>query len=785
MTNMKLRKYKKIAKKIMELAPKYQEMSDEELKQQTYRLKKRLGKGESIHKVLLDAFAVVIEADARLLGMRPYFVQILGGVSLFYGTIAEMKTGEGKTLTATMPLYLRGLMGKGNYLITANSYLAWRDAQEVGKVFEWLGLSISVGVPQEHTEEEIDKKVVYESDIIYTTHSSLGFDYLFSNLTTELDEQYVKTFNFVLIDEVDAILLDMAQTPLIVSGASKVQSNLFETCDWFVKSIKRNKDYQLSEDQRNVWLTEQGIKEVESFFGIEKILDEEWKDLYRHIVTALKANYIMTNNRDYVVDQEEVFLLDEVNGRKLIGTKLQAGLHQALEAKEDVEITKETKALGMITYQNLFKKFKVLSGMTGTAKTDAEEFMNTYKVEVLEIPTNEPVIRKDHKDRIFATNKSKIIASLERVQKAMNIGRPVLIETGSVSMSDLYSRILLEQKIPHNLLNATSAAKEKWIISKAGEKGAVTVATSMAGRGTDIKLSKEAKDLGGLLVVGTEKMTSQRIDNQLRGRAGRQGDPGDSVFYISLEDRIIVESAPRWVSTERKKIKKLNENHEISHKRKYRSVIFKAQNNRKKQEVLGRENTLEYDEIVNVQREKVYETRNLILKASLEELSAMIDESTQRAMTLAIDSGILLSQEQTLDFIYNSIDYNFDSERMESVGKESKKQTIEFLKHVILEREQSQTERFTNDFQLTYFKRIILLKAVDSMWGEQAETLQQLKSVVASRSWGQHRPIYEFQTEARKSFLEMKHAIWQQTLKNYLLSTFNENEDGTIDLEFP
>lgn len=781
-----MNKYKKIVKKIISLASKYKQMSDQELQQQTQYLKERIQKGESITKILPDAYAVVVEADERILKMRPYTVQLIGGIAMFYGTIAEMKTGEGKTLTATMPLFLRGLMGKGNFLVTANSYLAWRDAKEVGKVFEWLGLSVSVGVPKEHSEEEIDKKTVYQSDIIYTTHSSLGFDYLFTNLTTDVDEQYVKYFNFVLIDEVDAILLDMAQTPLIVSGASKVQSNLFESCDWFVKSIKKNTEYKMSEDQRHVWFTRKGIRQAEVFFGIKKILGPNWKDLYRHLVIALKANYIMKLDRDYVVDNGEVFLLDEVNGRKLIGTKLQAGMHQALEAKEKVEITKETKAMGMITYQNLFKKFKVLSGMTGTAKTDIDEFRTTYKVNVMEIPTNKPVIRRDHPDRVYASNKAKILASLQLVKKAIKKGRPVLIETGSVSMSDLYSRVLLEQKIPHNLLNATSVAKETRIISKAGEKGAVTVATSMAGRGTDIKLTEKARQVGGLLVVGTEKMTSERIDNQLRGRAGRQGDPGDSVFYISLEDRIVVESAPKWVSKERKKIvhSEKNDNKPLKN-RKFHSIIFKAQSNRKKQEVLGRESTLEYDEIVNVQREKIYETRNLILRASSEELSQMIKKGIDQAIEHLINTGIYKQKVKLLDFIYNSIDYDFDANKLQSITKWIPKDTTIFLNRLITDKEKKVKLKFEDSFQLTYFKRIILLKAVDSMWIEQAENLQQLKAVVSSRSWGQHRPIYEFQTEARRSFVEMKEAIWGQILKNYLLSTLTKNNDGSMELDFP
>ncbi len=532
MKDKNIKKYKRIANKIIKLIPTYKAMSDSDLQNQTILLKERLANGEKAEKLLPQAYAIVAEADRRVLGLEPYYVQILGGIALFYGNVAEMKTGEGKTLTATMPMYLRGLMGKGNFLITSNSYLAWRDAEEVGKVYRWLGLTISVGVPKDASEEEVDKEAVYGSDIIYTTHSALGFDYLFDNLATTLEEQYVNTFNYVLIDEIDAILLDMAQTPLIISGAPKVQSNLFETSDWFVKSLSEGEDYLKSEDKRNVWFKEEGIKKAEKYFGIHGILTEEWRDLYRHLVLALRANQLLEENRDYVVEEGEILLLDEANGRKLIGTKLQAGLHQAIEAKEGVEITNETRSMGSITYQNLFKKFKILSGMTGTAKTDAEEFRETYNVNVIQIPTNKPIKRVDHPDEVYVTNKAKVLSSLKAVKEALKKGRPVLVETGSVAMSNLYSLLLLQQKIPHNLLNATTVAKESLIVSEAGRKGAVTVATSMAGRGTDIKLDPEAKESGGLLVLGTERMTSDRIDFQLRGRAGRQGDPGDTVFLF-------------------------------------------------------------------------------------------------------------------------------------------------------------------------------------------------------------------------------------------------------------
>jgi preprotein translocase subunit SecA len=791
MKDKNIKKYKRIANKIIKLIPTYKAMSDSDLQNQTILLKERLANGEKAEKLLPQAYAIVAEADRRVLGLKPYYVQILGGIALFYGNVAEMKTGEGKTLTATMPMYLRGLMGKGNFLITSNSYLAWRDAEEVGKVYRWLGLTISVGVPKDASEEEVDKEAVYGSDIIYTTHSALGFDYLFDNLATTLEEQYVNTFNYVLIDEIDAILLDMAQTPLIISGAPKVQSNLFETSDWFVKSLSEGEDYLKSEDKRNVWFKEEGIKKAEKYFGIHGILTEEWRDLYRHLVLALRANQLLEENRDYVVEEGEILLLDEANGRKLIGTKLQAGLHQAIEAKEGVEITNETRSMGSITYQNLFKKFKILSGMTGTAKTDAEEFRETYNVNVIQIPTNKPIKRVDHPDEVYVTNKAKVLSSLKAVKEALKKGRPVLVETGSVAMSNLYSLLLLQKKIPHNLLNATTVAKESLIVSEAGRKGAVTVATSMAGRGTDIKLDPEAKESGGLLVLGTERMTSDRIDFQLRGRAGRQGDPGDTVFFVSMEDKIVVESAPKWVAKARKKLVEENEQKETAEtkplkEKKYDKIINKSQANRKNQEVESRKNILEYDEIISVQREMIYTARNKVMEGSIAFLEGIIQRSTENVIDSFTSEKTNLDRNKLIDFIYNNIAYNFDASTIDrELNDYGKKHVREYLNRMILTQIEQVHFKIPDSFQQLYFKRIVTLKAIDTMWIEQSDNLQQLKSVVNGRSWGQHRPIYEFQIEARRSFFEMKDEIWLNILRNLLLSDLVYNSDGSIDVDFP
>lgn len=789
MKNRKFRRYEKITNKIIALAETYQQMSDEELQSQTLLFREKLEQGTKPETLLIPAYAVVVETNRRLLGMTPYPVQILGAVALFFGNVAEMKTGEGKTLTATMPLYLHGLKGKGNFLITSNPYLARRDAQDMGKVYEFLGLTIEIGVP-EFEDEEIDKEIVYNADIVYTTNSALGFDYLFDNLAVTVEKQYIDRLEFVLIDEIDAILLDMAQTPLVISGAPKVQSNFYLLANWFVQGIEENQDYQLSENQKSVWFTEEGIKKAEHYFGVEEILGEEWHNLYRHLVIALRANYILHINRDYVVDEGEIMLLDETNGRKLVGTKLQAGLHQALEAKEGLKITEESRSMGSITYQNLFRKFKVISGMTGTAMTDADEFRETYNLDVIKVPTNKPINRVDHPDLIFLTNQAKIMASLEAVKGALLVDRPILIEAGSVSMSTLYSLILLQNGIPHNLLNATTASRESWIISEAGKHGAVTVATSMAGRGTDIKLDSRSKKQGGLFVVGTERMTSDRIDNQLRGRSGRQGDPGDSVFYVSLEDRIVVESAPKWANHKRQELLeeldegKISENVSLD-ERKYHKVIDKSQAIRKNQEVAARRNTLEFDEIITIQRDTIYKARNHIMTSLLEELDRLIHFAFNKAIENYCNDANNLNSEKLIDFIFNTIDYDFDPNRVIAIGELNKKNVKVFLTQIIKEKLERVLIPLGNLYQQIYFKRLILLKSLDQQWIEQSDNLQQLKVVVNGRNWGQHRPIYEFQVEAKRSFELMKKEVAVHILKNMLLSELVPVEDGSIDVEFP
>lgn len=782
--------YFSIAQKIVDQAPRYQKMSDDELKQQTTIMRKDLASGKNLDDLLIPAFATVCEADRRVLGMEPYFNQIVGAVALYFNNVAEMKTGEGKTLTATMTMYLYGLTGPGNFLITSNTYLALRDGKDIGRVYSWLGLTVDVGVATSEFEESArDKEKIYQADIVYTTNSALGFDYLFDNLASDTEEQYIKEFNFALIDEIDAVLLDMAQTPLLISGAPRVQSNLYTSSDRMIQSLQKDIDFEQSDDLKRIWFTTSGIEHIEEKLGITNLLGAEWTSVYRHLLLALRANYLFLLNRDYVVENQQLVLLDKVNGRKLTGTKLQAGLHQAIEAKEHLEVSLETRAMASVTYQNLFRMFKHLSGMTGTASTDKHEFFETYGLDVIKIPTHKPIARIDHPDEVYLSNQAKIFASLEAVKEAHAIGRPILIETGSVSMSELYSHILLREGMSHTLLNAMSVAKEASIIKLAGQKNAITVATSMAGRGTDIKLGPGVEELGGLLVIGTERMANARVDNQLRGRSGRQGSPGESMFYVSLEDKLVLENGGKRINRFRSKLsKKLSGtnklNEKLSESRLALKAVTKAQNVQKNQEIMERFQTLEYDQVLKSQRDTLYKTRNKVLEAN--DYRKVIDQSVL-SVTLDMITKQTLTEEELSDFYYNNVAYGFKIPRA-VLGTLKNRRSSEFyqaFKESLQDAIADKLASINDDSQRIYYERLVILKALDTMWIEQVDHLQQLKSVVSGRNWGQHNPFFEYQREAIKSFDLMTKAILKQILKNLLLADLIKNEDGTIDVVFP
>ena len=601
--NRQLSKVKKILHQINLKKEEMASLTDDELAGKTQEFKERLTAGESLDDILVEAFAVVREADKRILGMFPYDVQVMGGIVIHQGNVAEMNTGEGKTLTATMPVYLNALSGQGVMLVTTNDYLAKRDAEEMGQVYEFLGLTIRIPFPEEDDEELTpeDKWEVYSADVVYTTNSGLGFDYLLDNLASSEDKKYMPEFNFVIIDEVDAVLLDSAQIPLVISGSPRVQSNFYEIIDTLMTTLVEGQDYIFKEEKKEVWLTTKGAKTTESFLGIDNLYSEEHSVLARHLIFALRAHTLFKRDKDYIIRKgekdEELVLLDQGTGRLLEMTKLQGGLHQAIEAKEHVSLSAETRAMASITYQSLFKKFKKISGMTGTGKVAEKEFLETYGMSVIRIPTNRPNQRIDYPDNLYVTLPEKVYASLAEIKYYHEKGNPLLIFVGSVEMSELYSSLLLREGIAHNVLNAHNAAREAQMIAESGRMGAVTVATSMAGRGTDIKLGPGVAELGGLVVIGTERMNSKRIDLQIRGRSGRQGDPGLSKFFVSLEDDVIKKFGPPWVH---KMYKDYTVNQQISPEplegRRYRKVVEKAQKASDSAARSSRSQTLEYAE---------------------------------------------------------------------------------------------------------------------------------------------------------------------------------------------
>nr|WP_220729033.1 accessory Sec system translocase SecA2 [Leuconostoc holzapfelii] len=787
LNDIRVKHLKKILKKVNRLQDAMAKKTDIDLQAQTGRLKNLLAQGASLDSILPEAFATIREADRRVLGKFPFDVQVLGGIVLHQGNIAEMKTGEGKTLTATLPVYLNALTGKGVMVVTTNSYLATRDAEELRVVYEWLGLTVGVGVqvdPDEHFKAE-EKQVIYNSDIIYTTNDGIGFDYLQNNLADSVEKQYLREFNYAIIDEVDAVLLDAAQMPLIISGSPRVQSNLFKLADDFVATLEEDEAYELDEERKHVWLTKKGIAEARIFFNIPDFFSEKNYMLVKHIQLALHAKALFKRNQDYVVEDGEVKLLDAKNGRILPSTKMQLGLHQAVEAKEQVKITDQTRAMASITYQNLFRMFHKLAGMTGTGKHDEEEFIQTYNMSVVVIPTNRPIRRQDLPDKIYTTLPEKLYASMALVEACHDKQQPILLTTGSVELSEIYSQMLLKAGIPHNVLNAKNVAREAQIISEAGQLGAVTVATMMAGRGTDIKLGQGVAELGGLAVIGTERMTSKRIDLQLRGRAGRQGDPGFSQFFVSLEDDIVVE---RGLKRTKQFYKKHANDFDIRRprelkKRRFKRIVDQAQLTEESQNRESRLSTLEFDESGRIQREIVYETRNQLL-AENHAMDQKILAIADRAITKFLDSQDKLTARQTIRFILDNMNYNlkYSDEVLKSSQRHHLKANLLAMvdNELAIKRQHAMSEE-----QLIQFQRLSMLKAIDSCWVEQVDHLQQLRAIVMNRRFIQKNPIYEYQKESVIAYDMMKNRLDLMILKNIMLSTFEETEDGSLTVSFP
>ena len=774
--------YKKILKKINQQKESFEQKTDKELQDEVVKLKKAIELGLHEEKILIQAFALVREADYRILGLFPTDEQVLGALVLYDGKIAEMKTGEGKSLVATMPLFLKALYLNQAFLITTNDYLAQRDYERIGPVFKWLGLSVVAGVndPEEKEFNHEKRKATYAADIVYTSNSTLGFDYLIDALAAREEERFMPDFRYALLDEVDEILLDSAQTPLIISGNPKVQSNYFELADQLVSTLEENIHYKLDEERKNVWLTEQGIVNAKDYLALQELLDDKYFAIYQHLILALKAHKIYKKERDYLVEDDKVKLLDHKDGRILEGTNLQNGLHQAIQAKEGVELTPETQTLSSITYQNLFRQFSQLAGMSGTAKVAEEEFIATYNLSVKKIKTHKRGIRKDHKPIQYVTFNAKVEAVLSKIKSLYLLGRPILVITGSVASSELFSMYLLDLGVPHNILNAKSGAKEARIIQEAGQKGAVTISTTMAGRGTDIKIDPEAIPLGGLAVVITERMLNQRIELQAKGRAGRQGEPGDTYSFEALEDDVIryfsKDAVQAYYNRKKDSFKPIK-------KRRIKKAFNNAQKLSEDKAYSERINALQFDEVLKLQKQAVDKSREQVmtLKTPKDALELFYGKSKIAIAQFIEEKGY---EKKVLQrYILDNIDYNFKYKNFTEELK-TKEEAQEFILKC-LKSNLEEKQKLLNDEQgfLQYLK-LSMLKSIDVSWSSQVNLLNQLRFAVQPRTVAQKKAIIEYEKEAQRSFKDSKHKLTALVLRNVALSMF-EIKKGELIVTFP
>ena len=778
-----LRRIEPLVKKIENLRPQMQELDDDQLRGLTDIFKKRLAEGETLDDILPEAYAAVREGAKRALGMEPFRVQVIGAIILHQGRIAEMRTGEGKTLVATMPAYLNALEGRGVHVVTVNDYLAKRDAEWMGQVYQFMGLSVGVVLNSMSSEE---RQQAYGCDITYVTNNELGFDYLRDNMAIYKKNLVLRELHYAIIDEVDSVLIDEARTPLIISGQSGKSTKIYEACDILAKQMKRGEDMEdlskidaimgvereetgdfiVNEKDKVVNLTAEGVSKVEKFFHIPNLADPENLEIQHCIILALRANNLMHRDHDYIVKDDQVLIVDEFTGRVMPGRRYSDGLHQAIEAKENVKVKKESKTLATITFQNFFNKFDKKCGMTGTALTEEREFREIYGMDVIEIPTNRPVIRKDHQDAVYKTKKEKYKAVVEAVKEAHDKGQPVLVGTITIQVSEDVSKMLRREGIPHNVLNAKFHEMEAEIVAQAGQHGAVTIATNMAGRGTDIKLDEEAKAAGGLKIIGTERHESRRIDNQLRGRSGRQGDPGESRFYISLEDDLMrLFGSDRMIAMFN--ALKIPEGEEISHS----SLTKAVEGAQKKIEANNfgiRKNLLDYDQVMNEQREIMYKQRRQVLdgESMRDSILNMISEIVERAVDISI------SEDQDSDD-WNLTELNelllptiplkvITRGRIKERTKNGLKQQ---LKEEALELYESKESEFPDEEAFRELERVVLLKVVDRKWMDHIDDMDQLRQSIGLQALGQHDPLVEYKIAGYDMFNEMNRNIMEETVR--------------------
>lgn len=756
--------------KVKEECKKVKELSDYELKNKTNEFKRRLADGETTEDLLPEAFAVCCEADYRVLGMFPFDVQILGGIALHLCYLAEMNTGEGKTLTATMPLYLNGLTGKSSILVTANEYLAIRDAEEMGQVYEFLGLSVKAGVTRD-TNEKLDndtKKEIYAADIVYTTHGSLGFDYLLNNLVHSKEDRFMRELYYVIIDEADSVLLDSASMPLVISGSPRVQSNLYGITDFFVTTLVEDEHY-IVEDNK-VWLTDKGIEYAQRYFRIENLYSKENFDVLRHVILALRAHYLMDKDVDYVVtDSGEIVLLDKSTGRKMNGMKLRGGSHQAIEEKERLKLSQEQRSVASITYQNLFNLFPKMSGMSGTIADGKDELLEVYHKQVVVIPPNKPMARKDLPDKYFKTSEEQFDAVIKETVKRHNTGQPVLLIASLISDTEMLSKLLVQENIEHSVLNANNAFWEAEIIKEAGQKNVVTVATSMAGRGTDIRLGSGVKELGGLCVLGIGRMNNTRDERQARGRAGRQGEPGVSIFYTSLEDDVCEILGDDFLE------KYIEKDKHIS-KRRIKKLINKSQKIKSESSVFQRKNAVDYDSVMQRQRTIMYKTRNDLLDGkSLDEnyLLSICEDNIKDF----VKSNKKLDSYAVHRYVLDNLSYRL--QEMDESTKNQKEYLIQYSKMAFMNKKKALGNRFSE------YCRLCTLRALDDGWIEEVDYLQQLQAAISGRSSAQRNLLFEYQREARISFEDMEKSIKKAMIRNILLGEVSFGKDNEMIILYP
>ena len=756
--------------KVKEECKKVKELSDYELKNKTNEFKRRLAEGETTDDLLPEAFAVCCEADYRVLGMFPYDVQILGGIALHLCYLCEMNTGEGKTLTATMPMYLNGLTQKSSILVTANEYLAIRDAEEMGQVYKFLGLSVEAGVKRD-TNEKLDndsKKDVYNADIVYTTHGSLGFDYLLNNLVQSKEDRFMRDFYYVIIDEADSVLLDSASMPLVISGSPRVQSNLYGITDFFVTTLVEDVHYEI--EDKKVWLTKEGVEYVQRYFRIENLYGEENYDVLRHVVLALRAHFLLEKDTDYVVtDNGEVVLLDRSTGRKMTGMKLRGGSHQAIEEKEHLKLSQEQRSVASITYQNLFNLFPKMSGMSGTIKDGKDELLEVYHKQVVVIPPNKPLARIDLPDQYFKTSEEQFDAVIKETVKRHKTGQPVLLIASLISDTEMLSKLLVQENIEHSVLNANNAFWEAEIIKEAGQKNVVTVATSMAGRGTDIRLGPGVKELGGLCVLGIGRMNNTRDERQARGRAGRQGEPGVSIFYTSLEDDVCEILGEDFLD-------KYIEKYKYISKRKIKKLVNKSQKIKEESSVFQRKNSVDYDSVMQRQKTIMYKTRNDLLDGM------SLDENVLKQIYVNNINEFTKDHKKMDDktmyrYILDNLSYRLKELSVSSANK--KEYLKQYADMAFKDKKQLLGNRFSE------YCRLCTLKALDDGWIEEVDYLQQLQTAISGRSTAQRNLLYEYQREARLSFRDMEKSIKKAMIRNILLGEVSFGKDNEMIILYP